>query len=143
MYNLPAANRIIPEDEQVTPGHHRSLPPRSMIVPMDPTVEPSHAVTSDDGDPLLPGDLVRIADGIREIYVKDLAVATGWPAAIMWSEEGLNGGPEGTEFLHIPWDAVGMVTGVEFDGPNEEPLVRVMFPQGIGSWWPDHFVRVQ
>lgn len=89
------------------------------------------------------GDLVRIADGIREIYVQGLSVATGWPAAIMWTEEGLNGGPEGTEFLQVPWDAVGVVTGFELDGPNQEPLVRVMFPQGIGSWWPDHFERVK
>ena len=143
MYNLPAANRIIPEDEQVTPGHHRSLPPRSMIVPMDPADEPSHEVTGDDGDPLLPGDLVRIADGIQDLYVKGLSVKTGWPHGVMWSDIGFNGGPEGSEFLYVPWDAVGVVTGLDYDGPGDMPLIRVTFPQGNAAWWPDHFARVK
>lgn len=94
----------------------------------------------DSLEPYYPGDLVRICPNARAAY-ESAGSADG--QCIMWSDVGLNGGEEGSEFIRVPWDALGVVVGQDEDGPNGAVLLRVMFPQGLAAWWPDHFESVQ
>lgn len=88
------------------------------------------------GPKLRPGDLVRLrfADTIPLLDADH---------AILWSDEGLRGGPEGTEYLTVDRRAVGVVTGFEYDGPEGDLLIRVLYPEGLAAWWPSNFELVQ
>ncbi len=95
----------------------------------------------DSLEPYYPGDLVRICPNACAVDMLPAGSANG--QCIMWSDVGLNGGEEGSEFIGVPWDALGVVVGQDEDGPNGAVLLRVMFPQGLAVWWPDHFELVQ
>jgi hypothetical protein len=85
------------------------------------------------------GDLVRLiwSPGFDTVAPGDAE------HAILWSDEGLRGGPEGTEYLTVGRRAVGVVTGFEYDGPEGDLLIRVLYPEGLAAWWPWNFERVQ
>ena len=96
-----------------------------------------------DGDietlePARPGFVVGELVQIRGARVK---IPAAQVEALMW--RGADPSDAESEFLRIPWDAVGIAVGWDDDGPNGEPLLRVLFPQGLAAWWPDHFEPVR
>jgi hypothetical protein len=91
------------------------------------------------GQNLQPGDLVRLIWSPQP----DTVAPGDENHAILWSDEGLRGGPEGTEYLAVGRRAVGVVTGFEDDGPEGDLLIRVLYPEGLVAWWPSNFERVQ
>jgi hypothetical protein len=87
------------------------------------------------------GDLVRISPGIRETYDRGLKIRGGWPGALMWADDDRDT-LAGSEFLHVAWESTGIVLGAA-GGDSGLRLVRIMFPEGVGCWWPDHFERCE
>lgn len=93
----------------------------------------------------VPGALIRIRRDVRARLSKRARRREG---VFMWSDSMLrrsqaseDSGP-GVNLVLVPWDAVGIVLGVDMDvveGVSVEPLVRVLFPQGTIVWWPDRF----
>lgn len=83
---------------------------------------------------------MRISPGMRETYERGLKVQGGWPGALMWADDTRD--RSGSEFLQVGWESTGIVLGAA-GWDSGLRLVRVMFPEGVGCWWPDHFERCE
>lgn len=81
------------------------------------------------------GDLVRMTRAAKR--------SEGGVRAVMWADA------QEVELLEVPWDSLGVITGGAryTDGPlptdKGHLLLRVLFPQGAGLWWPEYFERVE
>ena len=79
------------------------------------------------------GELVRISRATRR--------EEGGAQAVMWADV------DGPELLEVPWDSLGLITGgarqASAAGDRGPMLLRVLFPQGAGLWWPECFEPAQ
>lgn len=109
---------------RVSEGHRKDVD-MNMIV--DAGVDPSLCGFAE-------GDLVRMTRSAKR--------SEGGEKAVMWADA------QEAELLEVPWDSLGVITGGAryTDGPvptdKGHLLLRILFPQGAGLWWPEYFERV-
>ena len=79
------------------------------------------------------GELVRITRATKR--------REGGDHAVMWSLTGPPGPRENVGLFATGWDFPGLVLGTCAIHEDGVALLEVLFPHGVGYWWPECFER--
>lgn len=110
---------------RVTEGHRRVQVDMASV----------HMGSNMRGSGFVPGELVRLSRGAKR--------SAGGDCAVMWSLAGEPGVRENVGIFTVPWDSVGLALGERVIHPTDDDvgpsLLGVLFPHGVGYWWPERF----